>query len=145
MVAQAFQPVLNAWTRGCPACFKKLFQTEFSTSASHKGPAVDNLFAAIPSEIPAEIFQVLLQTNNFRLERIVSAGQATAPGDWYDQDTHEWVVLLAGGAGLHFEDESEPRVLRPGDHLLIPAHRRHRVEWTDPTQPTVWLALHYHN
>ncbi len=104
---------------------------------------MDNLFDAIPPEIPAEIFQVLLETNNFRLERIVSAGQATPPEKWYDQDTHEWVVLLTGGAGLRFADEPETRVLRPGDYLLIPAHRRHRVEWTDPTQSTVWLALHY--
>jgi len=104
---------------------------------------VANLFAALPAEIPAEIFQVLLETRDFRLERIVSAGQATPPGAWYDQDTHEWVVLLTGGAGLRFEDEAEPRVLRPGDYLLIQAHRRHRVEWTDPAQPTVWLALHY--
>ena len=86
---------------------------------------------------------MLLATGNFRLERIVSNGQATPPGEWYDQDTHEWVALLSGGAGLRFEDEAEPRVLRPGDYLLIPAHRRHRVEWTDPGTPTVWLALHY--
>jgi cupin 2 domain-containing protein len=104
---------------------------------------VDNLFAPLPAEIPAEIFQVLLKTRNFRLERIVSAGQATPPGEWYDQHTHEWVVLLTGGAGLRFEDEAKPRVLRPGDYLLIPAHRRHRVEWTDTAHPTVWLALHY--
>lgn len=102
-----------------------------------------NLFVEIPAEIPEEIFQVLLSTGNFRLERVISAGQATPPGKWYDQDTHEWVVLLKGGAGLRFEDEAEPRVLRPGDYLLIPAHRRHRVEWTDSGQPTVWLALHY--
>ena len=53
------------------------------------------------------------------------------------------MALLSGGAGLRFEDEAEPRVLAPGDYLLIPAHRRHRVEWTDPETPTVWLALHY--
>jgi cupin 2 domain-containing protein len=104
---------------------------------------VTNLFAPVPSEITGEIFQVLLATGNFRLERIVSRGQATPPGEWYDQDTHEWVALLTGGAGLRFEDEAELRVLRPGDCLLIPAHRRHRVEWTDPGSPTVWLALHY--
>ena len=102
-----------------------------------------NLFAALPPEIPEEIFETILAAGNFRLERIVSAGQASAPGAWYDQDTHEWVALLSGGAGLRFEDEPEPRVLRPGDYLLIPAHRRHRVEWTDPDRPTVWLALHY--
>jgi cupin 2 domain-containing protein len=104
---------------------------------------MDNLFASIPTEIPVEIFQVLLETDTCRLERIVSGGQSTPPGEWYDQDTHEWVVLLTGSAGLRFEAESEPRVLHPGDYLLIPAHCRHRVEWTDPAQPTVWLALHY--
>jgi cupin 2 domain-containing protein len=78
-----------------------------------------------------------------RLERIVSAGHATSPGQWYDQDTNEWVVVLSGRAGLRFEDESEPRVMGRGDYVLITAHRRHRVEWTDPDEPTVWLALHY--
>jgi cupin 2 domain-containing protein len=104
---------------------------------------MDNLFDGIPSEISTEIFAVLLETKNFWLERIVSGGQATPPGEWYDQDSHEWVVLLTGGAGLRFEDEPEPRVLHPGDYLLISAHRRHRVEWTDSAQPTVWLALHH--
>ena len=104
---------------------------------------MSNLFDPISPEVTGEIFQVLLSTGNFRLERIVSAGQATPPGEWYDQDTHEWVALLSGGAGLSFEDEPEPRVLSPGDYLLIPAHRRHRVEWTDSEAPTVWLALHY--
>jgi cupin 2 domain-containing protein len=102
-----------------------------------------NLFAPIPPDSTAEIFQDLLATPHFRLERIVSSGQATPPGEWFDQETHEWVVLLTGNAGLRFADEPEPRVLSPGDHLLIPAHRRHRVEWTDPAAPTVWLALHY--
>jgi cupin 2 domain-containing protein len=104
---------------------------------------MSNLFDPIAPEVTGEIFQVLLSTGNFRLERIVSAGQATPSGEWCEQDTHEWVALLSGGAGLSFEDEPEPRVLRPGDYLLIPAHRRHRVEWTDPQAPTVWLALHY--
>jgi cupin 2 domain-containing protein len=104
---------------------------------------VANLFDPTPSGVTAEFLQVLLETGDFRLERIVSAGQATPPGEWYDQDAHEWVVLLSGSAGLRFEDEPEPRVLSPGDYLLIPAHRRHRVEWTDPEAPTVWLALHY--
>jgi len=104
---------------------------------------MDNLFEAIPLKVTGEFIQVLLATGNFRLERIVSSGQATPSGEWYEQDTHEWVALLSGGAGLRFEDEAEPRVLSPGDHLLIPAHRRHRVEWTDPETPTVWLALHY--
>jgi cupin 2 domain-containing protein len=102
----------------------------------------DNLFADLPRSLPVELIEVLLETEGVRLERIVSTGQATPAGTWYDQDGDEWVVLLQGGAELAFESESEPRRLRAGDYVLIPAHRRHRVAWTDPTTPTVWLALH---
>lgn len=104
---------------------------------------LNNLFQQIPDEIFQEITETLVQTGHFRLERIISAGQATPPGAWYDQETHEWVVLLTGSAGLRVEGELEVRVMRPGDYLLLPAHRRHRVEWTDPHQKTVWLALHF--
>lgn len=89
------------------------------------------------------MFETLVQTDHVTLERIVSAGQATPPGEWYDQDTHEWVILLSGRAGLLFEHETTARELQPGDYVLIPAHCRHRVEWTDSNQKTVWLALHY--
>jgi cupin 2 domain-containing protein len=106
-------------------------------------PTANNLFAGIPAKIPQEISEILLKTPGFHLERIISAGQATPPGQWYDQETHEWVVLLSGAAGLLFEGEPQFRVLHPGDYLLIPAHCRHRVEWTDPEQRTVWLALHF--
>ena len=104
---------------------------------------MDNLFADLPWDAPDEVVDVLVQTPGARLERIVSLGQATPPGTWYDQDTHEYVVLLRGSAALRFEDEAEPRLLRPGDWVDIPAHRRHRVEWTAAGEPTVWLALHY--
>ena len=102
-----------------------------------------NLFAAIPPVLTQELIEPLLETASFRLERIVSVGHLTPKDEWYDQERPEWVVLLSGGATLRFENEATPLVLRPGDHLLIPAHRRHRVEWTDTEQPTVWLALHY--
>jgi len=102
-----------------------------------------NLFMEPPFSARREVFDTLLETTSFRLERILSSGEATPPGDWYDQDTNEWVVLLRGSAGLLFEGEPAVRVLSPGDHLLIPAHRRHRVEWTDSKAKTVWLALHY--
>ena len=78
-----------------------------------------------------------------RIERIVSTGQASPPGFWYDQDWAEWVLVLSGAAGLEFEGEAAPRRLGPGDCVLIPAHARHRVAWTDAHQPTVWLAVHY--
>ena len=90
-----------------------------------------------------EAFTELLRGGGFRLVRIVSSGQATPPGEWYDQAEAEWVALLAGAAGLRFENEAAVRELKPGDWINIPAHCRHRVEWTDPAQPTVWLALHY--
>lgn len=102
-----------------------------------------NLFSALHGATSQETCETLLETPQFRLERIVSTGQATPEGQWYDQERNEWVVLLTGSAGLLFEDEAEARVMRPGDHVLIPAHRRHRVAWTDPDQPTVWLAIHY--
>ena len=103
-----------------------------------------NLFSGMMvRELRDEIFETLLETNHFQLERIVSTGQATPPGEWYDQDTNEWVILLEGSAGLLFEGETEVCVMRPGDYVYIQAHRRHRVEWTEPEQKTVWLALHY--
>jgi cupin 2 domain-containing protein len=102
-----------------------------------------NLFRGLPWEIPQEVSEIFLQAPGVRLERIISRGQATPPGQWCDQETHEWVALLSGAAGLLFEGEDQVRELRPGDYVLIPAHCRHRVEWTDPAQTTVWLALHF--
>ena len=54
----------------------------------------------------------------------------------------EWVALLAGAAAIQIEGEPSVRTLAPGDWLLIPAHARHRVEWTDSTGATIWLAIH---
>ncbi|MGD0918540.1 MAG: cupin domain-containing protein [Thermodesulfobacteriota bacterium] len=102
-----------------------------------------NLFLEIPDSSKDEVFEILLKTDHFILERIVSSGQATQPGEWYDQDTNELVLLLSGRAGLLFEGEREVRVMHPGDYIHIPAHNRHRVEWTDAGWKTVWLALHY--
>lgn len=102
-----------------------------------------NLFSGIRDVSEQEQFDALLETGSFRLERIVSAGHSTPTGEWFDQDRAEWVVLLSGGASLRFEDEDHLRPMRPGDFLLIPAHRKHRVERTDPNTETVWLALHF--
>jgi cupin 2 domain-containing protein len=103
-----------------------------------------NIFAELPSNaLPEESVAELLALPNCRIERIVSTGQVSPPDFWYDQDASEWVILLRGGARLLFEGESEPRTLNPGDFVHIAAHRRHRVDWTDPHQPTVWLAVHY--
>jgi cupin 2 domain-containing protein len=110
--------------------------------------SVENLFTLAPSSLAvarnaAEQIETLLDQPGFRLERIVSTGQATAAGEWLSQPRAEWVVLLAGSAAVRFEDELESSSLRPGDVLHIPPNRRHRVEWTDAANATVWLALHY--
>jgi cupin 2 domain-containing protein len=104
---------------------------------------VANLFVTDAEPSRGEIFETLIETSHLRLERIISMGQATPAGQWYDQERSEWVALLSGSAGLLFEGESRVQVMRPGDYLLIPARRRHRVEWTDPDQETIWLALHF--
>jgi cupin 2 domain-containing protein len=102
-----------------------------------------NLFAHEPVRPLEEFMQTLLKTGGFRLERIVSNGSRTPEGDWYDQDTDEWVVVLKGKARLRFEHPDSEIELLPGDFVNIAAHRRHRVEWTDPREPTIWLAIHY--
>lgn len=103
----------------------------------------DNLFGCLPESASEEFFENILKTESFRLERIISSGQTTPPGEWYDQDEDEWVALLTGSATLRFEDECESKHMKPGDYIHIPARKRHRVEWTDLTQKTIWLALHY--
>jgi len=102
-----------------------------------------NLLSPLPDARPTEQVQTLLTRPGLRVERIVSLGQASPPGFWYDQAEGEGVLLLAGAATLRFADEPEARLLRPGDWLDIDPHRRHRVDWTDPNTPTVWLAVFY--
>ena len=100
-----------------------------------------NLFADLPARLPAELIGTLLEAADVRIERIVSHGHASPEGFWYDQDRHEWVVVLKGAARLQFEDGMVE--MKPGDFVNIPAHNKHRVEWTTPDEPTIWLAVHY--
>ncbi|MGJ0509374.1 MAG: cupin domain-containing protein [Methylocystis sp.] len=104
--------------------------------------AAGNLFANTPQRSAEEEITTLGQLPGVRIERIVSTGHSSRPGFWYDQEQVEWVVLLSGSASLLFEGEVTSRILRPGDYIEIPAHSRHRVEWTDANEPTVWLAVH---
>lgn len=112
--------------------------------------SMGNLFAPTgqPYDAGREFFQTLLESQGVRVERIVSQGQVTPPGEWYDQDWDEWVVLLSGAARLCLASDAAAGSnrcidLSPGDYVWLPAHCRHRVEWTDPQQQTVWLALHF--
>ena len=105
---------------------------------------MDNLFAGLlRSTAKNEQFSDLFKRPGLRIERIVSTGQCSPPDFWYDQPEGEWVVVLQGAARLRFADESEARALQAGDFIDIAPHRRHRVDWTDPTQTTVWLAVFY--
>ena len=101
-----------------------------------------NLLRDIAAPGADEDVTLLLETLGVRIARIVSHAHASPPGYWYDQDDAEWVMVVSGAAGLLIDGEAEERRLGPGDYLLIPAHVRHRVEWTAPDQPTVWLAVH---
>lgn len=102
-----------------------------------------NIFGDIPAQLHDELLEEVLTGNSFRAERIVSRGQASPAGFWYDQEENEWVILLQGSAGLRFDGKEEPVVLHPGDYVQIPQHNKHRVEWTDADQETIWLAVYY--
>lgn len=107
------------------------------------GPEIKNIFPAGRVTSGEELFEAMVDTRHVRIERIISTGQATPPGQWFDQDRDEWVMVLSGGAAILFEGEQEVREMRPGDYVLIPAHARHRVAWTDAKKETVWLAVHF--
>ena len=102
-----------------------------------------NLLGDLPTGAASEQFVELLSRPGLRIERIVSSGQASPPQFWYEQPQGEWLVVLQGEARLAFEGETGPCLLGPGDCIDIAPHRRHRVEWTHPEVPTIWLAVHY--
>ncbi|MCG7536659.1 cupin domain-containing protein [Pseudoalteromonas sp. OOF1S-7] len=103
---------------------------------------MNNLFSNLPADLSEEVFQTLLSHEQLKIERIVSKGHTSPPQDWYDQDEHEWVLVLQGAGELTFEDGRIER-LSVGDYINIPAHCKHKVSWTDPEQETVWLAIFY--
>lgn len=102
---------------------------------------VSNLYSQIPGDLVEERFESLLTSTNVRIERIVSHGHASPPGFWYDQAEGEWILLLQGATRVQLETEMVE--LRPGDCLNLPPHTRHRVDWTTPGEPTIWLAVFY--
>lgn len=91
----------------------------------------------------SEFFETLYKNKLIKIERIISEGHTSPPDFWYDQDEYEWVVLLKGMARIRFKDKPESITLTEGDCLLIKPHEFHRVEWTDPNQKTIWLAIHF--
>jgi cupin 2 domain-containing protein len=104
---------------------------------------VANLLQGIPANLPAEIIETLVTSNDVRIERIVSKGHHSPPDFWYDQSENEWVLVVKGEAKLHFETNNEIIHLTAGMHVNIPAHQKHRVEWTKENEETIWLAVFY--
>jgi len=102
---------------------------------------VTNLYSDIPASLPSEVLQNLLTAPSCRVARIISHGHASPLDAWYDEDEGEWILLVQGAARLQFENEAIE--LQPGDFVNIPAHKRHRVAWTTPGEPTIWLAVYY--
>ena len=100
-----------------------------------------NLFGDVSAASAGkEAFSEVLARPGLKIERIISRGQASPTEFSYDQAWNEWVIVLKGSATLQFEDEPATRALGEGDYVFIPARKRHRVEWTEPQQPTIWLA-----
>lgn len=102
-----------------------------------------NLLNDLPTSAANELFETLASAGGTRVERIVSLGHRSPDHYWYDQNEHEFVLVLSGAANLRFEGDEKPVVMGPGDCLTIPAGRRHRVDWTSPDEPTVWLAVFF--
>lgn len=103
---------------------------------------IKNLFNSIPDALPDELFEDLVSADGVRVERIVSHGHTSPASGWYDQDENEWVVVLQGAGRILLEDGTEV-LLKKGDYLNIPKHKKHRVAWTEPNEVTVWLAVFY--
>jgi cupin 2 domain-containing protein len=108
-----------------------------------KPVAHGSLLDRLLSSQAEEQVERLIDGPTVRIERIVSTGQASPPGFWYDQPDDEFVVLVSGAATLRFEADDLTLDLEPGDWVEIPAHVRHRVEFTQAEPPTVWLAVHH--
>ncbi|WP_353569901.1 cupin domain-containing protein [Candidatus Albibeggiatoa sp. nov. BB20] len=102
---------------------------------------LNNIFDNIPNSLEAESFLDLIQCKHVRIERIISTGQISAKGFWYDQEENEFVIILEGHAIVEFEDYEVE--LKHGDFFNIKAHQKHRVKYTDINKPTIWLAVFY--
>jgi cupin 2 domain-containing protein len=114
---------------------------QLGSSNEQAGDSITNIFDDLPQNLPNELVQTLIRAADVRIERIISHGHASPADFWYDQPQHEWVIVLKGAARLQFEDKMVE--MKPGDYINIPAYKKHRVDWTTPDEPTVWLGVRY--
>lgn len=101
-----------------------------------------HFFANLPSNLETEVFEDIVRADSVRIERIISYGQGSPESGWYDQNEHEWVMVVQGSAAILFDNGHE-YVLKAGDYLTIPAHQKHKVLWTEADNTTLWLAVFY--
>lgn len=132
---QMFAEMVNVNGREVPR-FQPL-----GSSSQHVVESVRNVFDELPQQLPKEVVQTLIQAADVRIERIILHGHASPSGFWYDQPHTEWVIVLKGAARLQFVDRMVE--MKPGDFINIPAFIKHRVDWTTPDEPTVWLGVRY--
>jgi len=104
---------------------------------------VKNIFSKLPPAKKNEVFDILLKQKDIKIERITTLGQATPQGKWLLEKTDEWVIVLQGKAKLRFAENKKLISMKTGDYIFIPAGTPHRVEWSDPKQKTIWLAIHF--
>ena len=103
---------------------------------------MNNLFENIPKNLEEEALEQLVKSEHISIERIISKGHQSPHSGWYDQDKNEWVIVVSGKAILSFDDGSDI-TLKKGDYINIPAHKKHKVKWTEPSVETIWLAIFY--
>lgn len=101
-----------------------------------------NLYEKIPNNLDEEIFELLVQGENVKIERIISNGHTSPGTGWYDQELNEWVLVLKGNASISFEN-GKVIDLKEGDYLNILSHQKHKVIRTSTSTETIWLAIHY--
>lgn len=103
---------------------------------------INNFFSTIPAKLPQEVVEILIDTPNVTIERIISKGHSSPNSGWYEQARNEWVMVVQGSAELEFETRGTI-ALKQGDYITIPAREKHRVSWTDSACETLWLAVFY--
>lgn len=123
--------------------YTRIAEEDCPVIPTDKHSAKGNIYSDVPDRLPEEIMETLVSSGKVRIQRIISYSHASPEGFWYDQDENEWVLLTKGSAALKFDGKEELLLLRPGDWVDIPAHVRHRVEWTDPEDKTVWVGVFY--
>ena len=135
--------IVSLFSKPLPRRYHSTDPKQIMTMKNNNASEKENIFKNLPISMADESFEAIINTENILVERIVSWGHSSPPNFWYDQDKDEWILLLQGRACIKFQKGNKKIVLNSGDHLTIPAHAKHRVEWTDAEGQTIWLAMHY--